>query len=382
MDVVCKVERRRSTRQIDDFSFGGERVDAVLEELGAHSLNEVRIGAGARPGIAGSCGGGAFTRLQEPAHPLDLPLVLGVARTSFLVGPVSGHAQLGMLMHLARADLHLDALPLRTDDGRVNGAVEISLGRRYVVVELAGDVCPHAVHHPERGITVRNARDDDAHRPYVEDLLERKVLALHLAVDAVHVLGAAVDLRADGGFAQLVVQVPAQRVDVALTVGALLVERCGDAAVFVGLEIPERKILELPLELPHAQAVGQWRKDGPGLHGEPFPLLVMQVARVPQAHELFREPRQHQAGIAHDRQKHLAQHLRLPGVEALGRRPIARQPQLAEPQQRGGGLDCLGVRHARQRCLGKLAALPVVGGALREGRFHEDGRRELHVLRE
>ena len=49
-----------------------------------------------------------------------------------------------------------------------------------------------------------------------------------------------------------------------------------------------------------------------------------------QRDQLLGEPCQHQARIAHHRQQHLAQRLGLARVEALRRRPVARQPERAE----------------------------------------------------
>ena len=57
----------------------------------------------------------------------------------------------------------------------------------------------------------------------------------------------------------------AQLGDVALAVGALLVERRGDAPVVVRLQEAERQVLELPLELPEAEAVGERREHLAGL---------------------------------------------------------------------------------------------------------------------
>ena len=176
-------------------------------------------------------------------------------------------AELGVLVHLAGADLHLDAACLRTDDGGVDRAIAVALGRGDVVVELAGDVGPATMHHPERGVTLRYRVHHDAHRAHVEQLREIELLALHLAVDAVDVLRPAVDLGADAGRLQQRAQLLAHQLDVALAVGAAFVQRGGDPAVLVRLEVAEREVLELPFELPHAQAVGQRRIDGACLQG-------------------------------------------------------------------------------------------------------------------
>ena len=58
------------------------------------------------------------------------------------------------------------------------------------------------------------------------------------------------------------------------------------------------------------------------------------VARVAQRHQLLGQPRQHQARIAHHREQHLAQRLGLARVQALRRRPVARQSERRQPLQR------------------------------------------------
>ena len=61
-------------------------------------------------------------------------------------------------------------------------------------------------------------------------------------------------------------------VDVALAVGAPLVERSGDAPVLLGLEVAEGEILELPLQLPDAEAVGERGVDDACLDRAPLAL--------------------------------------------------------------------------------------------------------------
>ena len=68
---------------------------------------------------------------------------------------------------------------------------------------------------------------------------------------------AAVHLGLDAGLVQLRAQHLAQLLDVALAVGAPLVEGGGDALVLIRLEVAERQVLQLPLQLPHAQPVGE-----------------------------------------------------------------------------------------------------------------------------
>ena len=323
--LVGEIERRCAARQIDHLALGCEHVDAVLEELRAHPFDEIAVRFRPRRGT--------LLRLEEPAYPFDLALVVGIARAALLVGPVRRHPELGVLVHLGGADLDLDALCQRSDHGGVDGAVAVALRGRDVVVELSRDVGPAPVHHPERRVAVRDRGHHHAHGTHVEELLERQLLALHLAVDAVDMFRAAVDLGRDARRTQLLLQLPAQRLDVALAVRTALVQCAGDAPVLLGLEIPEGEVLELPLQLPDAEAIGERRVDGAGLEGASLALGLAECARVAQRDQLLGEPCQHQARVAHHRKQHLAQRLGLARVESLGRRPVARQAECAEALQ-------------------------------------------------
>jgi len=89
----------------------------------------------------------------------------------------------------------------------VNGAVVVLLGRGDVVVELAGQVLPLGVHHPQGGIAFGNGVHVDAHGAHVVDLVEGLALALHLLPDPVDVLGPAMHLGMDADRIQLLLQV-------------------------------------------------------------------------------------------------------------------------------------------------------------------------------
>src|SRR5690242_3280285 len=172
-----------------------------------------------------------------------------------------------MLVHLARADLHLDARAFRADDRGVNGAVEVVLGSCDVVVELARDRSEGRVDDAKRRITRLDRLDDDAHGANVVELAEGELFALHLAMNAVEVLRPALDLCADAGGGELRAQPLAERGDVAFAIRALLVERERDAVVRLGLEIPEGEVLELPFQLPDAEAIRERRKHGASRKG-------------------------------------------------------------------------------------------------------------------
>ena len=69
------------------------------------------------------------------------------------------------------------------------------------------------------------------------------------------------DLGLDADRRQLAPTAPHRVGDVLLALEALLVEHLRDALVELGLEEAERQVLELPLELPDAEPVGERRVD-------------------------------------------------------------------------------------------------------------------------
>jgi len=57
----------------------------------------------------------------------------GAALAAFLVRPVGGNAEFGLLVHPGRPDLDLDAVVLGADHGGVKAAVAVGLGRNVVL---------------------------------------------------------------------------------------------------------------------------------------------------------------------------------------------------------------------------------------------------------
>src|SRR5262249_21029300 len=121
---------------------------------------------------------------------------------ALLVAPVRGNAELGHLVHLAGADLHLDPLALGPDYARVQRAVLVGFRRRDVVLEPPGHHGVVAVDHAERVVALLDSVDHDTEGHDVGELLEAHILALHLAPDRIGRLFATGDLRLDAAVAQ------------------------------------------------------------------------------------------------------------------------------------------------------------------------------------
>ncbi len=144
-------------------------------------------------------------------------------------------------------------------------------------------------------------------------------LALHLPPDAVDVLRPAGHCRpgcpaCSSSRTQLALDV----LDVLLALGALRLEPARDALVFLGLAEAEREVLELPLELPDAEAVRERRIDLLGLERGAAQFGLGRALERAHAHELQRQPDQHQPHVGGEREQQLAQALGLLGLERAG----------------------------------------------------------------
>ena len=186
VDRVGEVDRRGAAGQGDDPALRREDVDLVLLEVDLQHVEEP-LGVGDL--------GLPVDDAVEPDH-----VVAGA-----LVGPVGGDAELGPLVHLLGADLHLERLALRTDHGRVQRLVEVELGLGDVVLEAALHRLPRGVDRAEGGVAVLHRVDDDPDADEVEDVVEALAPDDHLLVDAPVVLRAAGDVGLD---AQLLEPVP------------------------------------------------------------------------------------------------------------------------------------------------------------------------------
>ncbi len=105
-----------------------------------------------------------------------------------LVERMGSDTVFGDLVHALGADLQLDTLARRADDGGVHRPVVVLLRRRDIVLEAAGHHAPARVDDAERPVAGRNIVDDDAEAVDVRQLLEGERLRLHLAEDRIGLL--------------------------------------------------------------------------------------------------------------------------------------------------------------------------------------------------
>jgi hypothetical protein len=102
---IGEIDRGRAARQGDQIALRGEGEHLILEHLELGVLEE----------FLGS--GGVFEDVEEFAQPAVLRALGGAG--ALLVAPMRGNAQFGDLVHVAGADLDLDALLLGADHAGV-----------------------------------------------------------------------------------------------------------------------------------------------------------------------------------------------------------------------------------------------------------------------
>ena len=99
--------------------------------------------------------------------------------------------------------------------------------------------------------------------------------------------------------------------DLALALLALLGDPADQIVIVLGLEVAQGQVLELPLEAPHAQAVGERRVDVQRLAARSLLPLGRQVLERAHVVEAVGELDEDDADVLGHRQEHLAEVLRL-----------------------------------------------------------------------
>ena len=157
MHRIGKINRRRAAREGNQHALWGKAEDLVLKQFKLCMLKEFfwivaiaqLLDGLAQPGI----GAAVFRHLDR----------LGAfAAGGILVDRVRCDAVFSENVHVAGADLQLDALARRPNHGGVQRAVVILLGCRDIVFEAARHCLPGRMNDTQRAVTVCGALDIDA----------------------------------------------------------------------------------------------------------------------------------------------------------------------------------------------------------------------------
>ncbi len=289
------------------------------------------------------------------------------------------------LVHRVGPDLDLERLAVERDHGRVQRLVQVVLGDGDVVVELAGDRPPQGVDDAQRRVAVADVLDQEADGVDVVDLAELRALALHLLPDAVDVLGAALELCLDPGVRQPRPQLLDGPLDVGLTTRPPGVEQLRQVPEGLGLECLEREVLQLPLDLPDTQALGERGVDLQRLARDALLLLGLEGAQGAHVVQAVGELDEDDADVVGHRQEHLPDVLGLLLLVAVG----AELGQLGDAVHEVGDLGPEAVLDVGEAVLGVLGDVVEEGG--RDGHWVDaelgedlggrDGVRHVRVAR-
>ena len=167
---------------------------------------------------------------------------------------------------------------------------------------------------PERGVAVLHRVDDHADRDEVEDVVELAALDDHLLVDAPQVLAAPGDLGVDAELGEPAADLGDGRREVHLALGRAAADEVVELGEALRVEGGEREVLELLLELLHAEPVGQRGVDVERLLGDA--LLLVDRHRGDRAHVVqpVGELDDQHAQVARHGDEHLAHRRRLLGL--------------------------------------------------------------------
>ena len=216
--------------------------------------------------------------------------------------------------------------------------------------------------HAQRGVAVLDLLHEAADGVDVVDLLEAGALALHLLVDAVDVLRAALQLGLDAGLGQGRPELVDRGLDEALAALAPGVEELGQLAEAVGLEGLEGQVLELPLHLPDPEPLGQGGVDLHRLAGDALLLVGRQGRQRAHVVEPVGELDEDDPDVLGHGQEHLPDVLGLLLLVGMG----------AELGQLGHAVDQVGdLRSEALLDVGQVE-LGVLGDVVEQGRLDGD----------
>ena len=302
---VGEVDHRGAARQSQDLALRREDVDLVREKIDPHALEELLRGA-------------ALLHRDEVREPLaGLRVAEGGGEVAGLVLPVCGDARFGDTVHVARTDLRFDRQSVGSEQRRVQRLIAVDARDGNVIFESTRHRPEQAVYHAECAIAVIHRIDDHAQSVDVDDFGQRRALAQHLAVDAVEVLFAGVDLGRDLRLGERSRDALRNASKEFFLVAAGPLQRAFDDAVALRIECTEAEILELEFHGVEAEALGERRVDVERFAGDGATAYRRHAFDRAHVVQPIGELDEDDAQIAHHREQHLAERFGLRFLAAL-----------------------------------------------------------------
>ena len=164
-------------------------------------------------------------------------------------------------VHLKSPDLDLQRLPVAIQHRSMQRLVHIRLRYSNIILKAPRYRTPHAVHNAQSAVAVLNAVYQHTDRQQIINLTQFLMVAQHLFMDTVKILGPPLDLARNIHRIKMLFDLTHSRMDHCLTLAAFDLDLLDQIIIDLRLHITERQILQLPLNGINTQTVSQRRID-------------------------------------------------------------------------------------------------------------------------
>jgi hypothetical protein len=272
------------------------KLGVFKEFLRLIALGNVRDGV-AKPGIGTALAGQAFA----------------VGNQAVLVERVRGNAEFGDAVHVEGADLQFDALLLGPDNGGVERAVIVLLGRGDIVLETARHHAPGRMDDAQGAVTILLRLNQDPEAENIGQLFKSDGFALHLGEDRIGPLLPAPYRCLDAGGLHPVLQIGLDGVNIVTGARPQFRQLSRYRLVALRIEHLEGAILQFVAHALHAHAAGQRGVNLHGFLGDPCTFVLAHEFDGPHIVKPVGELDEQDADIVGDGQKQFAEVFRLLG---------------------------------------------------------------------
>ena len=299
MNAVGKIHRDRPLRQIDDVPLRRKDKHLIGKDVQLQGVHEfLRIGC--------------ILPFQYAPEPADFRVeILRVRVLALFIAPVRRHAVFGNVVHFPRADLNFHGLPLRVDHRRMERLIHVRLRNGDVILEAVRKRLPQGMGNAQHSVALGHGIHNDPHRIEIIDLGQILIIPLHFLVDAVEMLRTPCNGRLDARLFDMVVKDPHRIVDDFLAGFALLLHLPHQIVVFLGIEVMEAQVFQLPFDIVNAEAVRERRVDFQRLPGDALLFFPPEYAESTHIMQAVRQFDDHHADILRHGEEHLTEVFKL-----------------------------------------------------------------------
>ena len=303
VDSIGKIDDRRAAGQINNVALGGEHIDFLAAQVVFDGRDDLIHADGVVL---------AFEHLTDPREPVVIIALAALGHVE-LIFPVRRDTVFRRVVHIPRADLHLEGDALFADDGRVQRLIHIGFRGGNIILEPPGQRTEQIVHHAQTVVAVDHGVNDDAHGVNIIDFIERSRLALHehFAVDAVNALDSAVDLGFDAALVNALDDALADIGQKLVALSALAGELFFNFMVTDRIQKADGEILQFLLHRTNTQTVRDGRVDFNGFQRLVALLLFRHEAQGAHIVQAIRQLDDDHADIVRHGDEHFAQIFRL-----------------------------------------------------------------------